>query len=216
MISRVIKEMNPGYLSLVLLCITLILFASGWKEIYIRSISHKWLLLFFIGWLACLPFSLTLDGIRFHLVCFWVLAVTFIIFFRSQGFLHRFHLLCISLLLGSFHFLFREIVAMDPIMMVAKPEVDAALLLALAVILTERRALEQIACLSLGILIGDLYKAHMHPSSTFYEFGGPSFQDEWWLSVFAARTVTVMFQSTMAGCKVAVKGWLGRKGGWKK
>jgi hypothetical protein len=208
--------MNPGYLSLVLLSIMLILFASGWKEIFVRSISHRWLLLFFIGWVSLVPFSITFHTIRIHLVYVWVILLTLFILYRSQGFMKGLHLLSIGLLLGSFHYLFREILALDPIMMVAKPEIDASLLIALIVILIERRVLEQLACLSLGIIIGDVYKAYIQPHSGSYDFGGTIFQDEWWLSVFAARTVTILLQSTLSGCKVAVKGWLDRKGGWKK
>src|SRR6478736_3334615 len=60
--------MNAGYLSLILLCITLILFASGWKELYVRSISHKGMLLFFALWIVGSCFSVSIKQVYIQLV----------------------------------------------------------------------------------------------------------------------------------------------------
>lgn len=208
--------MNSGYLSLILLSITLILFASGWKEVYLRSISHTRILLFFMGWLLLVSLNLKLYSIQINLVYLWVGALSIGILYRTPGFVHKLHLLSIGLLLGSFHFLLQEIITMDPIMVIVKPELDTALFLALVVILVERRVLQQIACLSIGLLIGNFYFAFVHQTVVPIHFGGPSFQDEWWLSVFTARTLTILLQSAQTGCKAMVRNWLGRKGGWKK
>jgi hypothetical protein len=214
--SKVINEMNSGYLSLILLCITLILLASGWKDLYVRSISPTWILLFFVGWLMLVSFQLKLDGIQFNMVYVWVAAFSIGIWIHTRGIVHKLHLLSVGLLLGSFHFLLQEILTTDPIMVVIKPNLDTALFLVLIVILIERRVKEQIACLSIGLLLGDFYFAFVHQAVVPVRFGGPSFQDEWWLSVFAARTLTLVLQSALTGCRVMIRTWLDRKGGWRK
>ncbi len=46
MLRSKVGAMNPGYLSLLLMVVTLILFASGWKDIIMRGITSKVILLF--------------------------------------------------------------------------------------------------------------------------------------------------------------------------
>jgi hypothetical protein len=208
--------MNSGYLSLILLCIMLILFASGWKDVYVRSISQTSILLFFIGWLLLVSFHVKVLNVQINLVYLWVGALSIGIMYRTMGLINKLHLLSVGLLLGSFYFLLREILSLDPIMVVFKPNLDTALFLALIVILIERRVKEQIACLSIGLLMGDFYYAIVHQSAVSVHFGGPSFQDEWWLSIFTARTLTLVWQYMLSGCKVMVRTWLDRKGGWRK
>ncbi len=208
--------MNPGYLSLILLSITLIMLVSGWREICIRSISNKVILLFFIGWL-CLSWA-TLH-IRHVQISFTYLLVAFVssfIVLTRRGVAHKLHLLSIGLLLGSSHFLLLEILLLNPMMIISKPEIDTAICLSLLVVVLQRNELEQIACLSIGLLLGDFYYSYVHKSEVPVYLGAPDFQDKWWLSILLARTVTLIMQSAYLGCKGAVKMWLERKRGWKK
>ncbi|WP_261301131.1 YphA family membrane protein [Paenibacillus andongensis] len=208
--------MNAGYLSLILLCITLILFASGWKELYIRSISHKGMLLFFASWIVFSRFTVTIQHIQVGLVYVWVLLISLGILYKTKGFIHKLHLLSIGLLLGSLHFLLHQLLEMDPILIVRNSEWDTALLLAVVVLVLQRSAWEQIAALSIGYLLGDMYQAGIHPVNGYHQVGKATFQDQWWLSVFAARTMTIILQSAYNGCRSIIRSWMNRRGGWKK
>ncbi|WP_189014264.1 YphA family membrane protein [Paenibacillus marchantiophytorum] len=208
--------MNSGYLSLILLCITMILFASGWKDVYIRSISHKGMLLFFASWLVLSRVAITIGHVHVQLVYVVILLICLGILYVTQGFIHKLHLLSIGLLLGSFHFLLHQLLEMDPILIVRNSQWDVALLLALVVVILQRKASEQIAALSIGYLLGDVYQASIHPVNGLHHLGNAAFQDQWWLSVFAARTVTIILQATYQGCRNVVKSWMDRKGGWRK
>ncbi|KRE32439.1 hypothetical protein [Paenibacillus sp. Soil724D2] len=208
--------MNSGYLSLILLCITLILFASGWKELYIRSISHKGMLLFFVSWIVFSRFTVTIQHVQVGLVYVWVLLISLGILYKTKGFIHKLHLLSIGLLLGSLHFLLQQLLEMDPILIVRNSEWDTALLLAVVALVLQRSAWEQIAALSIGYLLGDMYQAGIHPVDGYYRVGKSTFQDQWWLSVFAARTMTIILQSAYNGCRSIIRSWMDRRGGWKK
>jgi hypothetical protein len=208
--------MNAGYLSLILLCITLILFASGWKELYIRSISHKGMLLFFVSWIVFSRFTVTIQHVQVGLVYVWVLIISLGILYKTQGFIHKLHLLSIGLLLGSLHFLLQQLLEMDPILIVRNSEWDTALMLAVVVLVLQRSAWEQIAALSIGYLLGDMYQAGIHPLDGYHHVGKATFQDQWWLSVFAARTMTIILQSAYNGCRNIIRSWMDRRGGWKK
>lgn len=208
--------MNPGYLSLVLLSITLILFSSGWKEIYVRSISHSRILLFFIGWILLFSFEIKLPEVQINWVFAGIAVLSLGIICRTGGLFRKLHLLSIGLLLGSFHVLAEEILAMDPMMSIVSPHVDAALFLVCVVLLLERRLWEQIACLSLGVVIGEIYSVLAHSMHHPLYFGGASFQDGWWLSVFAARTLTISLEYVVKGLKAVGKALIAWKGGWRK
>ncbi|NOU72099.1 hypothetical protein GC098_11815 [Paenibacillus sp. LMG 31458] len=208
--------MNSGYLSLILLCITLILFASGWKELYIRSISHKGMLLFFVSWIVFSRFTVTIQHVQVGLVYVCVLLISLGILYKTKGFIHKLHLLSIGLLLGSLHFLLQQLLEMDPILIVRNSEWDTALLLAVVALVLQRSAWEQIAALSIGYLLGDMYQAGIHPVDGYHYVGKATFQDQWWLSVFAARTMTIILQSAYNGCRSIIRSWMDRRGGWKK
>lgn len=208
--------MNSGYLSLILLCITLILFASGWKELYVRSISHKGMLLFFALWIVGSCFSVTIKQVHIQLVYMLVFAISIAILFVIQGFIHKLHLLSIGLLLGSLHFLLQQMLEMDPILIVRNSDWDIALLLALIAVVLQRSALEQIAALSMGYLLGDMYQAGIHPVGGYHQVGHSTFQDQWWLSVFTARTMTIILQAAYTGCRSMIRSWIERRGGWRK
>jgi hypothetical protein len=208
--------MNPGYLSLLLISISLILLASGWKEHYARSISHYGVLLFFIGWFIFSRLHIEVYHVHVNLAGVWIAAISLYILWKTNGFVQKVHLLSIGLLLGSFHFLLQEILMMDPVMVIIRPDLDTALFLVVLVLLLQRKAPEQLACLSIALLMGDFYHEVVHHASVPPKVGGPSFQDQWWLSVFTARTGTILIQSAYSGCKGVIQAWLNRKGGWKK
>ncbi len=216
MFRRVVSIMNSGYLSLILLCITLILLASGWKETFIRSISHKAILLFFVAWLLSSRLSVTIAQVQVQLVYMWITVICLVILYVTHGFIHKLHLLSIGLLMGSLHFLIGQLLMMDPILIVGNPDWDTALLLAVAATMLQRSAPEQIAAISIGYLLGDLYQSSLHQGHMNHRLGGTHFQDQWWLTVFAARTLTVMVQSAYNGCRGVIRSWMDRKGGWRK
>ncbi|MBD0380611.1 YphA family membrane protein [Paenibacillus sedimenti] len=216
MIRRVVMIMNSGYLSLILLCITLILFASGWKELYVRSISHKGLLLFFVAWLTLSQITIIIGHVKMQLVYLWIMCICIGILYATQGFIHKLHLLSIGLLLGSLHFLLQQLLQMDPILIVGNSEWDTALLLAFVITILQRNELEQIAALSMGYLLGDLYQAGVYQANGNLHLGSSHFQDQWWLSVFAARTMTIVLQVAYNGCRLIIRTWMERKGGWRK
>jgi len=208
--------MNSGYLAFLLLGITLILFGSGWKELYVRSISHKGILLFFVGWAVCSRFTIPWHGVRINLAAGWLAVASVAIIYVTAGIVPKLHLLSLGLLLGSFHFLLHQVLEMDPVLVVGKGGLDASLLLAVLALLLQRQELAQIGCLTIGFLLGEGYRTLMHRGVAVPVYGGPEFQDEWWLAVFAARTMTVVLQALYAGCSSLLKGWFNRRGGWKK
>ncbi|UJF36204.1 YphA family membrane protein [Paenibacillus hexagrammi] len=167
-------------------------------------------------WLGGSWFSFEVKQMHIYAVFVWIALISAYILFSLQGFVQKLHLLSIGLLLGSFHFLLQQLMAMDPILIVGNPKWDTALILAVVATVIQRKELEQIAGLSIACLLGDLYQSGMHSWTNLHSLGGSDFRDQWWLSVFAARTLTIIMQTAYGGCKAVVQSWMDRRGGWKK
>ncbi|MGG1598716.1 YphA family membrane protein [Paenibacillus naphthalenovorans] len=198
-----VVQMNAGYLSLLLIVVSLILFASGWKEIILRGITHLSLLLFFIAWLLLLGWSFTLDQWRIFGCVPLLLAVSFLVIMRTRGMLMRFHLFSVGLLLGSVFFFLKETIHLMPAMIILNPEWTMAIINGLLVSALVRWPAFQVAALSLGLLIGEGMYAYSHREQTDMVIGHAGFQDVWWLTLYAARGSSLVLESAAAGCKKA-------------
>lgn len=210
--------MNPGFLSLVLLVIALILVSSGWKDLLLRSISHKGILLFFVAWIGLTRLTIHWHHVRLNMTYALVLLLAAIVLVRTKGMAAKLHLLSIGLLLGSFHFLLQEVLERDPILIVSRSDVDIAVLLGLMTVMLQRSVGLQLACLSIGLATGDLYYAMLHKQSITAGgyLGSPTFQDEWWASVFVSRGATLLVQGTWLGSKELLQLWSDKRKGWRK
>ncbi|MGG1551760.1 YphA family membrane protein [Paenibacillus ferrarius] len=205
--------MNSGYLSFILMSITLILLASGWKTLYVGGVSHQRLLLFFASWIVSARLTVTVENVHVRLVYALIAALSFLILYRTQGIVHKVHLLSIGLLLGSLHFLLQQLLEMDPILIIRNPAWESAAIIAVVAVAVQRNCWEQFAAISLGYVIGDLYQAGIREIDGYHRLGYAAFQDQWWLSIFLARTLTIVLQAAYAGCRSLVRSLFERNGG---
>lgn len=195
--------MNAGYLSFVLIVVSLILFASGWKDIIIRGIAHSSLLLFFVAWFLLFHWSFEWNGVRIYGTAPLLLAVSVIVFSRSYESFQRLHALSVGLLIGSVYFFLRETLHLIPALILYSNTVTIACIAGGLAAFTLRRPTVQIAAVSLGLVTGEGMYAYSHHNQAYVGLGGAAFQDLWWLTVFAARGCSLVLQQVMLGCKKA-------------
>ncbi|WP_028548686.1 hypothetical protein [Paenibacillus sp. UNC451MF] len=199
--------MNPGYLSLLLMVVTLILFASGWKDIVMRGITSKVILLFFISWLICMNLSVPVGGGRISL-CFGVLLITILyVLWRVHGTVYRVHLLSVGALLGSISFFMLETIHLVPKLILGSSEISMGLTIGLLVSLLTRQPAVQIASLSIGLMLAEVYHGYLHRNYLGFQLGFQTFQDRWWLTLFITRTFSLVLLFSMQACKKSVL-WL--------
>ncbi|WP_052487116.1 YphA family membrane protein [Gordoniibacillus kamchatkensis] len=208
--------MNPGFLSLILLVIALILLSSGWKDVLLRSISHKGILLFFIAWVGLSKWTVTVQHFKLSGPFLLVSALAVCLWLGTEGAAAKLHALSIGLLLGSFHFLLQELFEIDPILIVSRADVDIAVLVGLITLVLQRSVSLQLACLSIGLATGTLYGVLFRHKTGIMTLGGPSFQDQWWTAVFVSRCATVLMQEAANGVKVLSQLWADKRKGWRK
>lgn len=196
--------MNPGYLSLLLMVVTLILFASGWKDLLVRGITSKVILLFFISWFIATKFSLTLKGGKINF-CIAVLCILIIcVLWRAHGWLYRIHILSAGALLGSIYFFMLETIHLVPAWIMGSTEISMALLIGALVSGLTRLPAVQLASVSIGLLLAELYRGYMHRDFAGFQLGFPLFQDRWWLTVYMTRICSLLLASAMFACKKSV------------
>jgi hypothetical protein len=147
-----------------------------------------------------------------------VLAVTAVVLAKTEGMAAKLHLLSVGLLLGSFHFLLQEVLERDPILIVARSDIDIAVSLGLITVALQRSVGLQLACLSLGLAMGDFYYALLHKQSAAAAgyMGSPSFRDKWWMAIFVSRGATLLVQGLLYGGKQALQLWADRRKEWRK
>ncbi|MFF2153883.1 hypothetical protein ACFVVQ_01110 [Paenibacillus chitinolyticus] len=208
--------MNPGYLASVLLAISVIFLLSGWREIFMRSISGRDILLFFMFALPAALMTFSVEGAQINGTVPVAFCAALLIGIRKKSRWEGGHLFATGLLLGAVHLLMLELYSVDPVMIVLKPEWDIPVVLAVLVMGMHRGAAEQYVSLTVAMIAGDLSFACMHGGTMPVHLGTPSFLDKWWLSYFTARLLTVFLESVYSGCRTTARQWIQRKRGWRK
>ena len=194
--------MNPGYWSLIIISVTFVLLATGWKETIIGNVTNRALFLFFAAWIALSPFNVRLEAARVGVNLSVVLLgfVASVALFRGRTTRSRLQLAEFGLLLAPFFFLFRYLAETNPFLSELLSGPTTAVALGSLTVLATRNGLEQIGCVTIGLLVGHALLLYDRPG--YAVLGGPSFRDDWWLAVAAARSETVVLQSV----RVAFRG----------
>lgn len=187
--------MNPGYLSILLLVVSLILFASGWTDFLMRGITSKVILLFFVSWLGTMELWITLPGVRIGL---WVAVVAILILgvvWRCRGIMYKMHVLSVGILLGSVSFFLQETIHLFPSMVFGSIELSMAIVVGFLVSSLIKLPAVQLAALSLGLLLGEAYFRYVHKSHIGFQLGTAILQDRWWLTVYMTRGISLLLGS---------------------
>lgn len=199
--------MNPGYLSLIVMVMTGILLATGWKPVLLGDLSAAAIGLFCAAWLASCQFAVTVPGGIVIYICWFVLLLTSlsILTFRRRP-SSSLHLLSVGLVLGFFAFYLRRVLAADPSLLLFSSDVDTYMYLSLVVLLFVRVAVEQIAAISIALMMEEaLFLFFSHgvngPFDRHAVWGGARFQDGWWLAVLLSLGWSALYR------------WVG--GGWR-
>jgi hypothetical protein len=200
-------DMNPGYISLLLVGMTLILLATGWKDLLIRGISTKNILLFFVLWIATWTMSITIVGVKVSLPFIWVGLAALCMWASVPGWLEKSHLLSTGLLLGSVYFLLEEAVTLVPYFM-EEPTIHVCLWTGLLACFMTRKPQLQVASLSIGLMLADSYSMYLHRNGSVTSMlGDPLFQDRWWLTIWIARAGSLIWTGVYVRIKKAAASW---------
>ncbi|WP_409346588.1 hypothetical protein [Paenibacillus sp. MBLB4367] len=203
--------MNPGYLSLIWMVMTVILLASGWKDVFLRDVPNGKIAVFFALWLplSFLPVEvgrITIYGIYPLLAIIGLYGLAA----RDAG-QRRLQMVTAIILLGTVDFGMRQT---EGIAAPAMP--DSSFVLAVAVTLLVRRPAKQIAVLSLSLLLSSAMFLYVTGGRLPSVLGDARFQDHWWMTVCLARIWTVLAEGIAAAAKAGYSSILERTRQWRK
>lgn len=210
-------SLNPGFLSLILICISLILLASGWKRTLLQGVSDLAVVSFFAGWcsLSFVHFRWW-GGVDLYGVVV-VLTVLIATITASQQPLSRgVHSVSLGLFIASVYYLLKHLGDIDPLFLLYRSEAGAVSVVALLTALLVRKVKDQIACISLSLLLGSIMYEIVHRHHSPIQVGGLLFQDEWWLAVVSARALTLASDFVRVSIRFGTKSLAGLWKGLKK
>ncbi len=179
-------HINPGILTNLILVILLILIWSGWFQSFIkelgteRSISLFLVLTFvflFLDVQITSNWKINIGGFLFPLIGYLV------ILFKEYK-KERLHLLIATILLGASFFLFKELIRLDPILLVMDEVYQITLLLSVMIIIVASKLSHRIILLLGGILLGDfLFQLRHEKTLSYIYLGGSNISDILWMAV---------------------------------
>jgi hypothetical protein len=202
--------MNPGYISLILMSVAAILFASGWKSAIVPGLRDRTLVMFMACWLLFSSLNVPVPGVtgvKINLVLIPIVYFTIKHFATRSSRLVGLHLSSIGLFLASLFYMLRHLAQADPMFFPYHSPAAAAVALGLVAVLLCRNEGDQLAVLSLGLLVGTGLYTYIHQKSVPAVWGGSSFQDQWWASVAAVRTASLCLESAWAVGHGWIRSW---------
>ena len=199
--------MNPGYLALLLVSMLIILLLSGWRNVIFPETSAKTVALFIAGWLVGHWITVSVGGIRINMSFAAELLFTACLLKAVGSRRRAAHLLSLGVILAAFHFLLMEIYRVNPFLPAFGIVVDAALSLSALTIVLNRHPYQQLFVLSVALIAGETSFAYLHRDEVPFVPGNAEFSDKWWLTLFVARTATIVIETARRIGRRKVHSW---------
>jgi len=123
------------------------------------------------------------------------------VIWRAHGWLYKLHIVSAGALLGSISFFMLETIHLVPGWILGGTELSMALLIGALVSGLTRLPAVQLAVVSIGLLLAELYCGYLHRDYIGIQLGFPAFQDRWWLTVYTTRVCSLALACGLYACK---------------
>ncbi len=188
-------HVNPGFMTLIVILVIVILLLSGWKDYFFQGLSFRSIVIFMSGWLICSTLNLRLPITRLdiYINIVYLYLLVFIGYLMSKislkSVLELLNLITGCLIICFLDFTFREVLALH---------IEySAIFLALAAVGLQKKAMKQLVCLLLGLLGGNLVSILVQNQSQMISMADQHYQDLWWLTLLLWRLLTVLFENSV-------------------
>lgn len=209
--------LNAGTIAILLFLIVFILLVSGWKEVFMKSLSYRACLLFMLCWLAGVFINLQVPpNIRMNAGILVLFTSALLCFFRIQVWYRRLYVLTVTVLIGMVYALFGHFVMMDPIFIWVSPEWDPVIVATLCVLLAVQTIEEQMFVITVAFLLGDVLLQWISVRNHMISLGTARWYDQWWLAIVTARLSAWCWESALNIGKQTADFVSKRVKSWKK
>lgn len=197
--------MNPGYMSWIWIVISLILLASGWKDVLLKGVTAKAIRFFFIVWCLLMAVHFPIGKHVLYPIFFFLFILYCAALLSGEHAQRRLQMAFLPTFLGILEFMLRQTSGAAVLMLP-----DSSLLLAAAAVLLVRPAVPQIAVISMSELVCLALTVYVHKERLPLTIGDMRFQDHWWLAVCSARLTTVAVEHVGLVVKTGFYSWVER------
>ena len=186
--------MNPGFLTVFILLFLLILLATGWRPWLFPGMTRRSLWLWLLGWIALqiVPVSPVLSIHTAWLNFFYISAGVY--GYVRQKVKQPVMFISSSLLVSSSQFLIQEILLVYPTTVPFHPRFVFSLIFSVLAIMMWNDFFQQLAGITMALLLSHALFMYVHQDLRFADVYGMQFADEWWLSIFLTRMVSIFKQ----------------------
>lgn len=199
--------MNSGYLTFLLISVTLILLGSGWKDILLPGISRTSILLFFVMWTLCGWFQIEAGEIRIQLTLPLLFGMAVWAGAALDSPWGRIHAWTSGVFMGVCDVLLRELGEGGFLTARLDLEVYSALALAFVAAAAKRSPLWQFVAISVCLSLSELAFVWLNRGTPAGRLaGGAAFSDQWWQTFCYARGLTASAEGARRMYRLAA-GW---------
>lgn len=189
--------MNEGYLSYMLLLVTIILLASGWQRSLAKDIPLRQLSLFLAVWMTGLFFTVPVSQGIYVQASFVAHLLVLFSWLRNSRFASICYTTAASVLSGLISHMLLVLYRLDPILLIFDSRIDRALIIGLFAWTISRRLLVQAAVITIASLLGEVTVQLADASRVPLLICGPEFQDQWWIALYTAMILTLASESLL-------------------
>lgn len=205
---------NPGYMSLLIMIIMLILIATGWKPYLAPDISRRTMALLGILIIASMPFSIWWSPlpdyiqIKLHVsVCLLLLASLFT-FKGSEDWSYKGYLALCTLMIAVIWGCVRKIYSYDPVFYWIDPIGDAPITAGLLCGAFTAQTKHQLSMIIWGAVLGETLNTVLQAGTYAVFIGSLSWWDSFWIAVATARLFSLLLKAIRRGLtKLSVVLW---------
>jgi len=208
--------LNAGTIALLVYLIVLILLSSGWREVFISSLSYRSCLLFMILFPIAALFTIPIHSTLTLNMGVMVLLVTAVYCLdKLDPWYRKIYVITVTLLIGVVYALFGHFVILDPIFIWVSSRWDPVIVSVACVLLAVQTIEEQLIIITVGFLFGDAIMQGMTGGAGI-TLGTAAWYDQWWISILTARLCAWSLESVMLLGKNTAGFFYDRLKSWKK
>lgn len=201
-----VKHINAGVLTNIIFLLLIILILSGWLQSLIYHIGSEkkaavYLILIYVSFFLHLPIA---ANWKVNVGGFLIPGIAYFVLWIKGNLQDKMQLLAATALLGTSYFLFKELIRIDPILLIWNEVYQTAFFLILVVMLVVTKLIDRITLLLGGILLGELIFNIRHKDLfTNIVLGNAEVRDILWFSLLQVIAIHYLI--------VAMKEWIKRK-----
>lgn len=197
--------MNPGYMSIWIMCIMFILIATGWKPYLAPDISRRTMILLGIIMVVLLPLSFWWSPLPEHVqaelhvsVCL-LLVISLLTCHGFEEWRYKGYLILCAIMIAVIWGFIRKMYSYDPVFYWIGPSWDAPLLGGLLCGAFSSRVKHQFGMIIWGAVLGETLNAFLQSGTYTALIGSLSWWDSFWIAFATARLSSLMLRGIRIG-----------------